>query len=696
MSNIRREITEEGVCVLTFDRPDSTVNLFDRATLEELEQYLDGLGDGLRGLVLQTAKAKIFSAGADLHAIRKMNETELEAIVGLGQRVFNKLADVKMPSVAAIHGAAVGGGFEVALACDWRVASPDACTRIGLPETKLGLVPAWGGCTRLPHLIGVPRALDVILGGKTVTALHAKKLGVIDEVTARENLFCAALAFLERGKHPRDFLHSPAVNTVVDAVIAPRVRHDVERMTHGNYPAVRKAMDAVMQAAAAFTDKGSQAIELQAIRELVRTDSTKQLLNLFVLQEKAKKHSIPGVEATTPPIGKVAVIGAGVMGAGIAQWLTSCGKRVILRDLHPTRIAAALATIRALYTDAVKRRLFTALEARAGLDRLSPAAGEVPLKHVDLVIEAALEKMSVKQDILRRLDEQIREDVIIATNTSALSITELAAATKHPHRVVGLHFFNPVHKMQLVEVVRGRDTSPETLQRALRFVQSIGKLPVIVKDSPGFLVNRVLLPFMVEAGVLFSQGASVEEIDKAMFDFGMPLGPLALLDEMGVDVAEEVTGTLSKAYPDRFSVPEIFTRMVISGSLGKKSGKGFYDHTATGSGKPNLDLAATMQRSAKEFTPEEIRARLVLTMINEASRCLEDGMVETPDDIDFAMVTGAGWAPFRGGPLRHADQLGTDRVVDSLTKLASEAGPRFTPSARLAEMARTKQRFYEE
>ena len=696
MQTIRREMIEDAVCVLTFDRPNSSANIFDRATLEELEQQIDTLDATVRGLVITSAKPTVFVAGADLHSVRGMNDAELSAFIELGQNVFNKLADLKIPTAAAIHGAAVGGGCEVALACDWRVASPDSCTKIGLPETKLGIVPAWGGCTRLPHLIGVPGALDIILGGKTLTGPHARKVGLVDEVTARENLLRAAVAQLQRGKHPRDFLHSPAVNTVVDVMIAPRVKHDVERMTHGHYPAVRKAMDVVMQAAASFTDRGSQTIERKAIEELIKTDSTKQLLNLFFLQERAKKRSAPGVDGSAPAIAKVAVIGAGVMGAGIAQWISSRGLRVILRDLHPVRVAAGMSTIRTLYTDGVKKRIFTKVEARAGLDRISPVAGEVPLKSADLIIEAAVEKMSIKQDIFRRLDEQVRDDAVLATNTSALSITELAAVTKNPPRVIGIHFFNPVHRMQLVEVVTGRETAPEITQRALRFVQGIGKLPVLVKDSPGFLVNRILLPYMSEAALLFMQGASVEQIDGAMVDFGMPVGPLALTDDVGVDVAEEVAGTLSAAFPNRLSVPEILGRMVISGSLGRKAGKGFYDHTSAEGKKPNLELAATVPRGGREFSSEELESRMVLVMVNEAVRTLEEGIVEKPEDVDFAMVTGTGWAPFRGGPLRYADSLGVDRVADSLSRLANEVGPRFAPCDRLAEMARLKKRFYED
>jgi 3-hydroxyacyl-CoA dehydrogenase/enoyl-CoA hydratase/3-hydroxybutyryl-CoA epimerase len=698
---IRRETLEQDVCVLTFDRPNSSANIFDRATLEELGSHLDVIGSidtRVRGLVLMSAKDSIFIAGADLHGIRTMSAADVDTFIELGQTVFNKLAALPIPTVAAIHGAALGGGCEIALACDWRLASPDACTKIGLPETKLGLLPAWGGCTRLPRLLGVPAALDLILGGKTLSAGHARKIGLVDEVAPREHFLRVALLRLKRGKRSRQLRHSAPVNAVVDAVIGPRVTRDVEHRTHGHYPAVKKAMEVVMEGASTWNEKESLARERAAIRELLGTASTRSLLNLFFLQERAKKRTVAGVTGRGADITRAAVIGAGVMGSGIVQWLSSRGLRVLLRDIEPAAVALGMERIASLYAAGVKRRIFTAHEARAGLDRVSPAATEVPLMHVDLVIEAAVEKMAVKQQIFRRLDEQVRPDALLATNTSALSITELAGATRHPERVVGIHFFNPVHKMQLVEVVRGRDTSPETAQRALRFVQRLGKLPVLVKDSPGFLVNRILVPYMAEAGRLFEFGARIEDIDGAMLDFGMPMGPLALTDEVGVDIAADVAATLSAAFPGSLTAPAILPRMATAGLLGRKSGKGFFIYRKGGEPGPNHELATSMNADAggTHFTRPQLERRMVLLMVNEAARCLDEGVVETPDDVDFAMVMGTGWAPFRGGPLRYADSLGTDKVVEELTQLAGEAGPHYLPCTRLEQMAHQQKRFYEE
>ena len=564
---------DDGTCVLTFDRPDSPVNIFDVPTLKELDAQLGELGSA-RALILTSAKKSVFVAGADIHLFSQMSPGELAAFVELGQAVFNRLAALRIPTVAAIHGACVGGGYEVALACDWRVASPDAVTKIGLPETKLGILPAWGGSTRLPRLIGVPDALDVILGGKTVAASHALKLGMIDEIAPRDALIRAALVLAERGKHPRSLTHSAPVNAAVSAVVAHKARADVKRKTRGNYPAVDKALDVILHGSGAWDEATSLARERAAVAELVKLETTRNLIRVFFLQEHAKKSAAP----VGKRIERAAVIGAGVMGAGIAQWLATRGLRVVLRDVAPARVAAGMAGIAKLFADGVRAHALTEHEARTAMDRLTPAAAEVPLHGAEIVIEAAVEKMAVKKAIFQRLDELTRKDAILATNTSALSITELAAATRHPERVVGIHFFNPVHKMQLVEVVTGDATAPEVSARAVQFIQRIGKLPVVVRDRPGFLVNRILLPYLVEAGEMFAAGADPVAIDDAMLDFGMPMGPLRLADEVGLDVAADVAATLASAFPKRMHMPAILSKMIEAKMLGKKSGAGFYRH----------------------------------------------------------------------------------------------------------------------
>jgi 3-hydroxyacyl-CoA dehydrogenase/enoyl-CoA hydratase/3-hydroxybutyryl-CoA epimerase len=687
MQTIRRDILSDKTCVLTFDRPDSPVNIFDGDTLKELDAHLASLGDA-HALILASAKKSVFVAGADIHLFQKMSAQELAAFVELGQSVFNHLAALKIPTVAAIHGAAVGGGYEVALACDWRVASPDAATKIGLPEMKLGIIPAWGGSTRLPRVIGVPGALDIILGGKTVSARHALKLGMVDEVAPRDALIRAALLLAAKGKHPRSLTHSAPVNAAVSAVVAHKARADARRKTRGNYPAVDRALDVILHGSGAWDEATSLARERAAVAELVNLETTRNLIRIFFLQEHARKSAAP----VGAKIERAAVIGAGVMGAGIAQWLGTRGLRVVLRDVDPERIAAGMAGITEIFADGVRARALTEHEARTAMDRITPAAAEIPLHGADIVIEAAVEKMAVKKTIFQRLDELTRADAILATNTSALSITELAAGTRHPERVIGIHFFNPVHKMQLVEVVTGEATAPEIVQRAVQFVRRIGKLPVVVRDGPGFLVNRILLPYLVEAGELFASGGDPVAIDESMLDFGMPMGPLRLADEVGVDIAADVAGTLAAAFPKRMHMPAILGSMIAAKMLGKKSGAGFYRY-APGA-EPVVNFAALALR-AEGKTPPNLAGRLALLMVNEAAACLGESVAASAGDIDLAMVMGTGWAPFRGGPLRYADSLGARQVFDTLSQLAETAGPHFAPCARIAELARTGGRFHE-
>jgi 3-hydroxyacyl-CoA dehydrogenase/enoyl-CoA hydratase/3-hydroxybutyryl-CoA epimerase len=370
---------------------------------------------------------------------------------------------------------------------------------------------------------------------------------------------------------------------------------------------------------------------------------------------------------------------------------------VILRDLNTVQVARGLADIAGLYRDAVKRRRLTALEARAGLERVHPAPQEVPLRHTDIVIEAAVENLDLKKKIFQRLDELVGDDTILATNTSALPVSELAAATRRPERVVGLHFFNPVHRMQLVEVVAARQTAPAVLQGALRFAQQLGKLPVVVRDSPGFLVNRILMPYLIEAGNLFEAGAKVQDLDEVMLDFGMPMGPMRLLDEVGLDVALHVAETLAGHFGDRLNIPACLRKMTGDGWLGRKRGGGFYLHDKSQTAKPNPRLANYVQsRKAGAITREELQERMVFLMVNESARCLEEQVVTEAADVDFGMIMGTGFAPFRGGPLRHADTVGAAKLVGAMNHLVASGTAHFAPCNLLENLAATQGKFYAE
>ncbi|NLT69258.1 MAG: hypothetical protein GXX91_01025, partial [Verrucomicrobiaceae bacterium] len=638
-----------------------TANIFDGLTLYELDIALRAVEKlRPRGLVFLSEKPSVFIAGADLETLHEAvtghGPDDLASLVERGQALFSRIAALGIPTVAAIHGACVGGGLELALACDRRIASDAKVTRIGLPETLLGILPAWGGSTRLPRLIGLPRALDLILSGKLLAPAPARKLGLIDEVLPREHLRDRALALLSEPV-PERSSHRLVNHPFSAAVTACFVRRNLRKKMRGHYPAVLEALEVVRRGASG-DEAVSFARESAAFVRLAKTDAARNLMRVHFLQEEAKRFrydesidpkSLASVRAT-------AVIGAGVMGSGIAQWLAAKGHPVILRDLDRNRIAAGMKAISGLFDEAVKKRILTRHESGRKLDLVFPSASPVPLHRCDLVVEAASENLEVKKKIFADLSANTTPDTILATNTSALPITDLctAAGVDHPERLIGLHFFNPVSRMKLVEVVVTEFTSPETVERTLAFVRSIGKLPVVVKDSPGFLVNRVLMPYLIEAGNMVDAGIEAARIDEAMLDFGMPMGPLRLLDEVGLDVAAHVAGTMTEAFGDRFRIPDVLTRLVAEGHLGRKSGSGFYEHCG---GKKTSRFPG--RGSATPSAPAEIAARLAGLMVTEAERCLTEGVVASADEVDFAMILGTGFAPFRGGPLAYAASLGT-------------------------------------
>jgi 3-hydroxyacyl-CoA dehydrogenase / enoyl-CoA hydratase / 3-hydroxybutyryl-CoA epimerase len=696
---IKRSVTEDHICVLAFDRPDSAANVFDKATLVELNEHLDFIASNpqFKGLVITSAKKSIFVAGADLHGLSTANETGLREMMELGQVTFNRIADLKIPTVVAIHGAAVGGGYEICLACDYRIASSDKSTKIGLPETQLGILPAWGGATRLPRLIGLPKALDIILGGKTVAAKLALKLGMVDEVVPKEYVLTEALKRVSRGRALKKRRVSAMIrasnNGLAATIIHRRLSPMLHKKTRGNYPAIPKALEVVTQGIRTSM-MDSMLLERAAILELTKTEACKNLIRVFFLQERAKKLRYAPSDKSGS-VKRIAVVGAGVMGAGIAQWSASRDIQVILRDIGVEPLAKGMASITKLFNEGAKRHVFTKTEARAGVDHVFPSPADVPLKNTEIVIEAAVEKMDLKKKVFARLSELAGPKTILATNTSALSISELAASTPNPERVVGIHFFNPVHRMQLVEVIVGKQTSPEVVQRSVEFVQQLGKLPVVVKDSPGFLVNRVLMPYLIEAGLLFENGARTEDIDETMLAFGMPMGPLRLTDEVGVDVGNHVGETIAKSYSPRLTNPAVLEKMMKTGMLGKKSGRGFYVYSGKSDGRVNTETESLrIGTSAAGLDRKELQTRMVMLMINEAARCLEENLVGEAGDVDFGMIMGTGFAPFTGGPLRFADHIGITKVVEDMNALAQRAGDRFAPCALLTTMAKQNQTFY--
>ena len=696
--NISLSTGSDGIAVLTFDRPNSSANIFDIPALQELNAHLATLEAhaDLKGLVLISAKPRIFIAGADLNSFSGATLDQMGGVIDLGHRVFTRLERLAIPSVAAIHGICLGGGCELALACDWRVATPDKVTKIGLPETQLGILPAWGGSVRLPRLIGLPAALGIILAGKQVAGIPAQKMGLVDEIAHPEYLLAAAKKLLTRGRRPASAPKGLMNSALLRPVVVSKARSGVLAKTHGHYPAPLKALE-VCRAALGQPLEVGLALERAAFLELVQTPACCSLMSIYHLQERAKKLQAGTAAGAGRPVKRVAVIGAGIMGAGIAQWTSSRGYPTLMKDVAPEALAKGLKAAGKIYLDAVKRRKLTQAEATAALDLIIPVQHDVPLSGVDLVIEAAVEKLELKQKIFRSLEAASGPATVLATNTSALSIDAIAGGLANPTRVVGIHFFNPVHRMQLVEIIQGPRTSPAALDTALQFVKGIGKLPVLVQDSPGFLVNRILVPYMVEAVRLFNEGADAKRIDRVMLDFGMPMGPIRLTDEVGLDVAQHVGVDLQNRLPKPVPINDTLAQMIAKGWLGKKSGRGFYVFGTKKGAKeqPNLELGFLQQPGlAARQDDATLLDRMVLIMINEAVRCLEEGVVSAPEDVDFGMIFGTGWAPFRGGPLRYADTLGAAEIVRRLEKLRQDVAPHFEPCARLKEMAQSGAKFY--
>ena len=645
----------DGIAVAEFDQPNSKANILNMDFFTRLNEILEKVegNEDIKGLIFISKKPSIYLAGADLLSMKDnlTNEKWLRGVLRYGQESFNRIERLSIPTVAAINGACLGGGLELSLACKYRIASNEKCTKLGLPEVMLGILPAWGGTTRLPRMIGLPKSLQALLSGKIYAPIQALKLGMVDKICHKENLLKEAISFCDSKKPKRK------VNKLTQAILLPisifLSKRNVYKKTRGNYPAPNKIIEVV--AKSFFKNKyAALKLEKKGFLSLAKTKACRNLIRVFFLQERAKKlpHGMPWYD---PKLDKqidddIVVIGAGTMGAGIAQWISSRGKRVLLKDVSESAIASGLKKIGKLFVSAVLKHKIDRPTVRDCLGKLNFTKNSVPLSKQSLAIEAVVENFELKTKVLQEIESGLAEDAILATNTSALSITELSKGLKRPENFVGIHFFNPVHKMKLVEIVVGEKTSAETEDRAKRFVISIGKLPVVVKDSPGFLVNRILLPYLVEALRLFSDGHPLTSIENCMLDFGMPMGPLRLLDEIGLDVAAHVALDLEKRLDD-FKVPQIIHKILETKQFGRKSGKGFFLYKGREAVCPN-PVFLKMQKGNP--MPCDIESKMVESMTQEAQKCIQEKVAKTTDDIDFAMIMGTGWAPFKGGPIEYS------------------------------------------
>ena len=700
-SSPRLEVDRDRTGWLVFDRPDASVNLLSGAVLRRLDALLAELesriaNGQLVAVAIRSDKQDTFIAGADVSEISGVaSAEEARAASAEGQRIFRRLERLRVPTVACIDGTCLGGGTELSLHCDFRAATDRSSTRIGLPEVRLGIVPGFGGCVKLPRLIGIQQALGLILSGKPVSAERARRLGLVDRVLpshARDRALSEFVEDVIAGRVPKAEPRLGFRDRLLEGTGPGRkllfglTRRKVRSETRGFYPAPLRAIDVLERTTGAGADEAYR-IEAEALGELLAGDVSRALVRVFLIAQGAKKALSEEVLGLARPVESAAVIGAGVMGGAIAELAVAADVRTRLKDIDREALEAGQRHAAELLRKATKARVFTEEEAGLKLALLSGTLTYDGFEDVDLVIEAVVERMAVKQQVFREIEAAAGPEAVLATNTSSLSVTQMGTVLERPERLVGLHFFNPVHKMPLVEVIQAEKTDDRALATAFRFALDAGKTPVVVADRPGFLVNRLLGPYLGEAGRLVEDGVPIAEIDSALRAFGMPMGPCRLLDEIGLDVARHAGREMASALGDRLAPSGVLDRLIEEGRLGRKNGRGFYRYEDGRSKGVDPEVAAMFGTTDAPVIDAEIRDRCLWPMVNEAARALEEEIVASADLLDLAMIMGTGVPPFRGGLLRWADEEGLARIHEGLNRLAGELGERFRPAPLLARLA---------
>ncbi len=704
-------VADDGVAWITLDDPERKLNVLTEEVLRGLEALLDDVSEratagSVRAVVIRSGKPDSFIAGADVGAIAAIESPDDgRDAARTGQAIFQKVAELPVPTIAAIHGICLGGGLEMSLACGHRVASDADATKMGLPEVQLGILPAWGGTTRLPRLIGLQAALDLLLTGKTIDGRRALRRGLVSAVVPAE-LFSDAVADFAAARaagEPLDLKDGRSLVTrVLDdtslgrRIVLGQARKRVLAQTGGHYPAPLAILDVIRDAGRRSVPESLER-EATAAGELLVSTVSKNLIHVFNLREGVKKR--PGLPDSGDPVEAIGILGAGVMGGGIAQLAAFNGIRVRVKDIRHDAVSGALAHARSLFDKAVARRTLTRLQAGQRMELIAGALDYAGFGTADLVVEAVVERMDVKRAVLAEVERLVPESAVLCSNTSSLSIDEMAEALERPDRFGGMHFFNPVHRMPLVEVVRGGRTSEDTVARIYDLALRLRKIPVIVRDGAGFLVNRILGPYLNEAGFILGDGASIEAVDRAAKAFGMPMGPLRLIDEIGIDVAGHAGGTLHEAFGARMEPALVLTALGATERLGRKGGLGFYRYQGdkeAGVDEPVYGALGDAVPSARVgMDAAEITERLVLAMVNEAARALEDGIVARAADVDLAMIMGTGFPPFRGGLLQYADSLHPRSVLARIQALRERHGVRFEPAPALERLAAEDRLFYQ-
>jgi len=692
---------DANIATLMFDMPESNVNLLSIKVMKELEDILKDLQNSktIDVLLFKSAKKDVFIAGADISEIESLNDIDkAHGIVRNGQIILSKISRLPFITIAVIDGACLGGGFELALNCNYRITTESSKTKIGLPEVNLGVLPGFGGTQNLKHLIGKQKSIELILGAKMINGQKALKLKMVDACVPQgyldfkiKSFINDVLDFKQKQKIDNKRYKINLLERFLPNLIYDFAYKEVIKKTKGNYPAALEVIELFRK-----TDKlpinEALALEVKAFAKLSVTQVSKNLISLFFASEALKHDSFVDKEILPLKIDTTSVIGSGTMGGGIVWLFSKIDKAVRMKARSYDSIASSFKHINSSYKAILKRRRLTPREVELKMGKISYTDSYNGFANMDFIVEAVVENEDTKKEVYENLEKIVRDDCIIASNTSSLSISMLSSQMKNPKRFIGMHFFNPVPRMPLVEIIAGEKTSDETIATTLKLARDAGKTAILVGDCAGFLVNRLLLPYINECARLFEEGGQIEDIDKIITDFGMPMGPFTLSDEVGLDVGYKVSKVLEKAYGERMYVAEVLQKMLDIDLLGKKNKKGFYLHD--GKNKTLNPDIKSFQHHNKHFKEAEIIDRAMLIMINEASRALEENIVKDASSLDMAMIMGTGFPPFRGGLLKYADSIGSEKTYLSLLHLQEKYGDRFEPSALIKEMAKTGEKFY--
>ncbi|WP_199460162.1 fatty acid oxidation complex subunit alpha FadJ [Vibrio owensii] len=695
------KIDEQNIAWLAIDVPNEKMNTLQAAFADEMKEIFAQLKDtsGVKGMIIHSLKPDNFVAGADVRMLEACTTaSEAEALAKQGQELFQRLSNLPYPVVAAIHGPCLGGGLELALACDYRVCTDSDKTRLGLPEVQLGLLPGSGGTQRLPRLIGLLPSLDLILTGKQLRAKKAKKLGVVDACVPETILLDVAEQLIEKGKNKGNKKQSTKEKLMSGSglgrkFVFEQAAKKTNEKTRGNYPATVAILEVIQYG----LEKGfAQGQELEAKRfgELVMSSESKALRSIFFATTEMKKEN--GAEAEPAAVNRVGVLGGGLMGAGISHVSVAKAKvPVRIKDVSNDGVLNALNYNYKLFEKQRKRRIISKAGLQSKMLQLSGGIDFTSFNHIDVVIEAVFEDLDLKQAMVADIEANAKPETIFATNTSSLPIHKIAEKAERPENIVGLHYFSPVEKMPLVEVIPHETTSEETISTVVALAKKQGKTPIVVKDKAGFYVNRILAPYMNEAAHILLANEPIEQLDGALLDFGFPVGPITLLDEVGVDIGAKIMPILVNELGERFKGPDVFDTLLNDGRKGRKSGKGFYTYKGK---KKEVDKSVY---KLLNLTPEsklsdnDIALRCVLPMLNEAVRCLDDGIIRSPRDGDIGAIFGIGFPPFLGGPFRYMDQFGLKELVEKMNEFASKYGDRYAPCDGLLTRAGEGRNFYD-